>query len=145
MERVLLYLVTLIAGLLVLKSCGEPYEGAEETVEEFMEEVMEGEGLDAVKYLHPSYREELLNKIKLPFQFTELRPSEILACILSSMGENVEKVKVREIKEVNEKTAKVLVSVYDNKEIEKFFNFLVVKEGKKWYIAKIEEYTPTVE
>ncbi|NPA32599.1 MAG: DUF4878 domain-containing protein [Aquificae bacterium] len=144
MRNVVLTVTALVAGAMILKSCGEPYSGAAETVEEFMEEVMEGDGMDAVQYLHPSYRDELAKNLRLPVQFTELRPTELLACALSTMGAGIDDVDIKKVKLAGEDVAKVVVSVEDKEGLEKLFSFLVVKEGDRWYIAKIENYAPKV-
>jgi len=57
-----LIVLAVIAGVIILKSCGEPYSGAKETVDEFMEEIIEGEGKDAIKYLYPAYRDDLARR-----------------------------------------------------------------------------------
>ncbi|GAB6066499.1 DUF4878 domain-containing protein [Aquifex pyrophilus] len=144
MKKPVLIVASVFAGALLLKSCGEPYSGAKETVDEFMEEIMEGEGRDAIKYVHPTYRDELAKNLKLPVQFTELRPSELLACAFSTMGENIDDVDIKDARMLSKSTAKVIVSVKDREGLEKLFSFIVVKEGKKWYIAKIEKYTPPI-
>ncbi|AAC06501.1 DUF4878 domain-containing protein [Aquifex aeolicus] len=144
MRNKVLIVLAVIAGALILKSCGEPYSGAKETVGEFMEEIAEGEGRDAIKYLYPAYRDELAKNFKLPVQFTEMKPSEVLACVLSTMGRNIDEVEIKKAIAVNPNTANVVVKVEDKEGIEKFFSFTVVKEGDKWYIAKIEKYIPQV-
>ncbi len=125
-----------------IKACGEPYEGAKDVVEEFMEEIREMEGRDALKYLHPTYRDSLAKDLKIPVQFTEMRPSELLACALSTMGEGIEDVEIQEGKMIGENTALVKVKVEDKNEIVKIFNFVLVKEGGKWLIADIGPYVP---
>lgn len=145
MRKTALTVLAIIAGALILKSCGEPYSGAKETVSEFMEEISEGEGKDAIKYLYPAYRDELARNFKLPVQFTEMKPSEVLACVLSTMGRNIDEVEVKKAIAINPNTANVIVRVEDEEGIEKFFSFTVVKEGDKWYIAKIQNYVPQVE
>ncbi|WP_461831926.1 DUF4878 domain-containing protein [Aquifex sp.] len=144
MKKPVLIVVAIFAGALLLKSCGEPYSGAKEIVDEFMEEIMEGEGKDAIKYIHPTYRDELAKGLRLPVQFTEMRPSELLACALSTMGENIDDVDIKDARMLSKSTARVVVSVKDREGLEKLFSFIVVKEGKKWYIAKIEKYTPPI-
>ncbi len=126
-----------IALILGIKSCGEPYDSAKDTVEEFMEEIQEGEGLEAIKYMHPSFRDNLTKDIKLPVQFTELRPSEMLACLLSTMGANIEEVKIKDGELISENTAIIRVRIEDKNEIGKLFDFVLIKDGDKWMIADI--------
>lgn len=145
MKNKVLIVLAVIAGVIILKSCGEPYSGAKETVDEFMEEIIEGEGKDALKYLYPAYRDELAKNFKLPVQFTEMKPSEVLACVLSTMGRNIDEVEIKKAIAVNPNTANVVVKVEDKDGIEKFFSFTVIKEGERWYIAKIENYVPQTE
>ncbi len=132
-----------VAFILGVKSCGEPYDSAKDIVEEFMEEIREGEGKDAIKYLHPSYRDNLAKDLKIPVQFTEMKPTQLLSCVLSVMGENIEDVEIREGKMVGENTALIKVEVEDKEEIKKIFTFVVIKEGGDWYIADITTYSPT--
>jgi len=130
-----------IAFLLGAKSCGDPYGSAREEVEDFMEEIKEKEGFSAVKHLHPSFRDALIKEVKLPVQFTEMKPSEILACLLSSMGANIGDVEVEEGRAVDDRTVRVKVRVRDKNDLERIFNFLLVREGDKWYIADITPHT----
>jgi len=131
-----------VALILGVKSCGEPYDSAKDTVEEFMEEIQEGEGLEAIRYLHPSFRDSLSKNLKLPVQFTELRPSEVLACLLSSMGAGIEEVDIKGGELIGENTALIKVRVEDENEIAKLFSFVLIKEDGKWYIADITPYVP---
>ena len=131
-----------VALLLGIKSCGEPYDGAKDVVEDFMEEVQEKEGHEAIKYLHPSFRDNLSKDIKLPVQFTELRPSEVLACLLSTMGANIEDFDVKEGKLIGDNTALLKVKVEDKNEITKLFSFVLIKEEDRWLIADITPYVP---
>lgn len=136
-------LASLVAlTLFGIKSCGEPYGAAKDTVEDFMEEIKEKEGMEAIRYLHPSYRDSLAKEIKLPVQFTELRPSEVLACLLSTMGANIEEVEVKDGKIIGENTALIKVKVEDKNDIEKIFSFVLIKEDGKWLIADISPYVP---
>ena len=144
MKRLILGITAIFAGALILKSCGEPYNAAKDIVEDFMEEIMEGEGKKAVQFIHPSYRDELVKNLKLPLQFTELRPTELLACVLSVMEMNIEDIDIKNAKMVNRDTAKVIVSVEDKEGLEKLFTFVVVKEGDRWYIVKIDKYVPSI-
>lgn len=144
MKRLILGITAIFAGALILKSCGEPYNAAKDIVEDFMGEIMEGEGKKAVQFIHPSYRDELVKNLKLPLQFTELRPTELLACVLSVMGMNIEDIDIKNAKMVNRDTAKVIVSVEDKEGLEKLFTFVVVKEGDRWYIVKIDKYVPSI-
>jgi len=126
-----------VALILGVKSCGEPYDSAKDTVEEFMEEIQEGEGFEALRYIHPSFRDNLTKDIKLPVQFTELRPSEMLACLLSTMGANIEEVKIKGGELISENTAIIRVKVEDKNEIAKLFDFVLIKDGDNWMIADI--------
>ncbi len=135
-------LAFLALALLGVKSCGEPYGDAEDTVEDFMRKIKRKEGFEALKFLHPAYRENLTKDLKLPVQFTELKPSEVLACLLSSMGRNIEDVEVKDGKMVGERTVFVKVKVEDKNEIEKMFTFVLVREDDRWYIADITPYIP---
>ncbi len=130
-----------VAFLFGIKSCGDPYGSAQERVEEFMEEIREREGLEAVKYLHPSFRDSLTKDIELPVQFTEMKPSEVLACLLSSMGANIKDVEVDEAEPTGEKMVTMKVKVKDKNELERIFRFVLIKEGDEWYIADITPYT----
>ncbi|WP_457600680.1 DUF4878 domain-containing protein [Hydrogenivirga sp.] len=131
--------VALIFGV---KSCGEPYDAAKDSVEEFMEEVKEGEGSEAIRYLHPSFRDNLAKDLKLPVQFTELKPSEVLSCLLSSMGANIDEVDVKEGKLIGENTAIIKVKVEDKNGVDKLFSFVLIKEEDRWLIADITTYVP---
>ena len=144
MRKALLALLVL-AFLLGIKACGEPYEDAEGVVEEFMEEIKEGEGHEAVKFLHPAYRDNLAKDLKLPVQFTELKPSQVLGCLLSTMGESIEEVEVKEGKLIGDRTALLKVKVEDMEGIKKLFTFVLVKEDGEWMIADITPYVPSLE
>jgi len=141
MRKVIIASVVVLT-LFGIKSCGKPYGAARDTVEDFMEEIKGKEGMEAIRYLHPSYRDSLAKELKLPIQFTELRPSEILACLLSTMGSNIEDVDITDGKIIGEKTALIKVKVEDKRGIEKIFNFVLIKEDGKWLIADISPYVP---
>ena len=134
-----------VALILGIKACGEPYEGAEGVVEEFMEEIQEGEGSEAIKFLHPTYRDNLAKDLKLPVQFTELKPSQVLACLLSTMGAGIEEVDVKGGQLIGDKTALLKVKVEDKEGIKKLFTFVLVKEDGEWLIADITPYVPSME
>ncbi|HIQ30935.1 MAG TPA: DUF4878 domain-containing protein [Aquifex aeolicus] len=125
-----------------IKSCGEPYGEAQDVVEEFMEEVRDREGASAIRFLHPSYRDSLTKDLSLPIQFTEMRPSEVLACLLSAMGSGINSVEVKSGKLVGSNTALIKVKVEDDRELEKLFTFVLIKEGDGWKIADISPYKP---
>ncbi len=131
-----------VALLLGIKSCGESYDGAQDVVEDFMEEIQEKEGDEAIKYLHPSFRDNLTKDVKLPVQFTEMKPSEVLSCLLSTMGSNIEDVDVKDGKLIGDNTAIIKVSVEDKDEIKKIFNFVLIKEDGEWLIADISNFVP---
>ncbi len=134
-----------IALLFGIKACGEPYEGAEGVVEEFMEEVSEGEGMEAIKFLHPTYRDNLAKDLRLPVQLTEMKPSQALACLLSTMGSNIDEVEVKDGKLIGDRTALLKVKVEDKSGIKKLFTFVLVREDGEWMIADITPYVPTPE
>ncbi len=144
-KKLLIGLGVILAGALFIKSCGEPYGEAKEVALEFMEEIQEGEGKDAMKYLYPSYRDSLAKNLQLPLQFTELRPSEVLACALSTMGENIEDVDVVSGKSLGNSAAEVVIKVEDDNEIEKIFRFILIKDSEgEWKIANIESFNPVM-
>ncbi len=134
-----------VLTVVLFLSCSEPYEEAEDVVEEFMESLMEGRGMEAVRLLHPSFRDLLSGKIDLPVQFTELKPSELLACALTTMGHGIEEVEVYGEELIGEKTALIRVRVEDKEEIEKIFTFVVMKDAERWYIVDITSYVPPSE
>ncbi|GEM_PF-614166 len=131
-----------VALLFVLKSCGEPYNKAKDVAEEFLDEIQEKEGKEALRYLHPSFRDGLIKDIRIPVQFTEMKPSEVLACVLSTMGANIDEFEVREGKLIGDRTALLKVSITDKSGIEKLFSFVLIKEGDRWLIADITPYAP---
>lgn len=130
-----------VAFLFGVKSCGDPYGSAKDRVEDFMEEIREKEGMEAVRYLHPTFRDTLVRDLKLPVQFTEMKPSEVLACLLSSMGSGIKDVEVGEGTRIDDRTVKLKVRVKDRNELEKIFNFVLVREEEEWFIADITPYT----
>ncbi len=144
MRKVVVVSLTL-ALLFGIKSCGESYNAAEDTVDEFMSEIKDREGHEAMRYLHPSYRDNLSKEVRLPVQFTELKPSEVLACLLSTMGSNIDDFDVKEGKLIGENTALIKVEVEDKNGIEKLFSFVLIKEDGKWLIADITPYKPVIE
>ncbi len=135
---VLLILLALIA----IKSCADPYGDAEEVVEEFIDSIREGEGMEAVKLLHPSFRDTLTAEVKMPVQFTELKPSQLLACALSTMGHGIEDFDIYSGELIGEKTALVKVKIEDKDDIEKIFTFVVMKDTERWYIVDISSFVP---
>ncbi|RLJ70610.1 uncharacterized protein DUF4878 [Hydrogenivirga caldilitoris] len=143
MRRVLIasFATFLLFGI---KSCGEPYGAAKDTVEEFLEEVKDKKGQEALRYLHPTFRDSLAKEVKLPIELTELKPSQVLACFLSSMGANIDEIKVMEGKPLGKENAMVKVKVVDGSGIEKLFNFVLIKEGDKWLIVDITPYKPEI-
>ena len=126
-----------------IKSCAEPSADAEEVVEEFLEELQEGKGIKAVRYLHPSYRDSLAEELKLPLRFTEMKPTELLSCALSTMGNGIKETDLLETEMVGNRTALVKVMVEDKEEIEKIFTFVVMKDAERWYIVDITSFIPT--
>ncbi|WP_333784606.1 DUF4878 domain-containing protein [Thermocrinis sp.] len=138
MKRIVLILALVLVGFFVFRGCGtSPEEASKDTVKEFMSAIREGEGKEAVKLLYPPFRDALVQDVKLPIQITEMKPSELLACALSSMGENVKKVKIIDVKKIDDKHAEVLVKVIDKNGVEKLFWFITIKDEKSWKIASI--------
>ncbi|ADC89709.1 hypothetical protein Thal_1077 [Thermocrinis albus DSM 14484] len=138
MKKVLLAAGLVLLAILVIRSCsGSPEKEAKGTVAEFVDLVKDGEGKDAVKLLYPPFRDALVQEVKLPVQLTEMKPSELLACALSSMGENIKKVKVVETRPIDDKHVEVLVRITDRQDIDKLFSFIVIKDEKGWKIASI--------
>ncbi len=138
MKRVAIAVGAVLLAFFVLKSCGEnPEKSARNTVKDFIENIRDGEGKDAVKLLYPPFRDALVQDVKLPIQLTEMKPSEILACLLSSMGENIKKVKMLDTSRIDDKHAEVIVKVIDKEGVEKIFTFIVLKDEKRWRIASI--------
>ena len=138
MKRVAIVVGAVLLAFFVLRSCGEnPEKSARNTVKDFIENIRDGEGREAVKLLYPPFRDALVQDGKLPLQLTEMKPSEVLACILSSMGENIKKVRMLDTSRIDDKHAEVVVKVVDKEGVEKIFTFIVIKDEKKWKIASI--------
>lgn len=138
MKRILIILAAILAVFFLFKSCGEnPEKAAKATVKEFIEKIRDEEGKEAIKLLYPPFRDALAQDLKIPIELTETKPSELLACVLSSMGENIKKVKILDVSKIDDKHTEVLVKVIDKQGIEKVFTFIVIKDEKKWKIASI--------
>ncbi len=138
MRKALIVAGIVLVGFFVVKSCGEnPEKSAQNTVKEFIGAVRDEEGKEAVKLLYPPFRDALVMDLKLPVQLTEMKPSEVLACVLSSMGSNIKKVKYLDSKRIDDKHVEVLVRVIDKEGVDKVFTFIVIKDEKKWRIASI--------
>ncbi len=138
MKKVLIPIALVLAAFFVFRACGEsPEESARKTVKEFIERIRDEEGKEAVKLLYPPFRDALVQDLKLPIQLTEMKPSEILACVLSSMGEDIKKVKLLDASRIDDKHAEVVVKIIDKQGGEKIFTFIVIKDEKKWKIASI--------
>ncbi len=138
MKKALIVVGAVLAGFLVFRACGKNPEGsAQKTVEEFIDAIRDEEGKDAVKLLYPPFRDTLVMDLKLPVQLTEMKPSEVLACMLSSMGSNIKKVKYLDSKRIDDKHVEVLVRVRDKEGVDKVFTFTVMKDEKRWRIASI--------
>jgi hypothetical protein len=95
------------------------------------------DGKEAVKLLYPPFRDALMQDVKVPLQLTEMKPSEMLACVLSSMGENIKKIKVLDAKGIDDKHWEVIVKVIDKNGMEKILAFITIKDEKRWKIASI--------
>jgi len=122
----------------VFRSCGgSPESQARDIVEDFISAVKDKDGKDAVKLLYPPFRDALVQEVKIPVQLTEMKPSELLACILSSMGENIKKVKYMDTKKIDESHVEVLVKITDKEGVDKIFSFIIIKDEKRWKIASI--------
>ncbi len=138
MKKALVAAGAVLLAFFIFRACSEsPEESARDTVKEFIEEVKDGEGKEAVKLLYPPFRDALAQELKMPVQLTELKPSEMVACLLSSMGENIKKVKVLDSSKIDDRHAEVLVKIIDRQGVEKVFTFIVIKDEKKWKIASI--------
>ncbi len=138
MRKALIIAGVVLASIFLFKGCtSSPEDKAKKTVKEFIEYVKEGEGKDATKLLYPPFRDALAMDLKIPVQLTEMKPSELLACVLSSMGENIKKVKILDAKEIDEKHVEILARVVDKEGIDKVFTFILIKDGKDWKIASI--------
>ncbi|WP_448587934.1 DUF4878 domain-containing protein [Thermocrinis sp.] len=140
MKKVLIILAVVLGGFFVFRACGtSPEEASKDTVKEFISAIRDGEGKEAVSMLYPPFRDALAPNVKLPVQLTEMKPSELLACALSSMGENIKKVKILDVKKVDDKHVEVMVKVIDKNGVEKIFYFITIKDEKKWKIASISD------
>ena len=138
MKRVGIVIAVVLAVFFLFRACGNsPEESARDIVKEFIENIRDEEGAEAVKLLYPPFRDALVQDVKLPIQLTEMKPSQILACALSSMGENIKKVRVLDSTKIDEKHVEVLVKVIDRDGVEKIFTFIVIKDEKTWKIASI--------
>jgi len=138
MKRIVIILAVVLASFFAFRACNtSPEEASKDTVKEFMSAIREGEGKEAVKLLYPPFRDALVQDVKLPIHITEMKPSELLACALSSMGENVKKVKIIDVKRIDDKHVEVLVKVIDKNGVEKLFWFITIKDEKRWKIASI--------
>ncbi|MCS7261937.1 MAG: DUF4878 domain-containing protein [Aquificaceae bacterium] len=138
MRKALVVLGLVLLGFFTFRACGKsPEESARAVVQDFVENIREGEGKKAVKLLYPPLRDALSQDLKLPLQLTEMTPSQTLACLLSSMGENIKRVKVVDTSRIDDKHVEVLLKVMDKQGKEKFFTFIVIKEDKNWRIASI--------
>ncbi|MCS7171257.1 MAG: DUF4878 domain-containing protein [Aquificaceae bacterium] len=138
MKRILLILGMLLLAFLALRACGEnPEKSAKNTVKNFIESIREREGKEAVDLLYPPFRDALSQDIKLPIQLTEMKQSELLACLLSSMGEGIKKVRIIDTSKIDDKHVEVIVKVIDKDGIEKIFTFIVIRDEKRWKIASI--------
>ncbi len=138
MRKTLLILAVILGGFFVLRTCGtSPEEASEDTVREFISAMKDGKGREAVKLLYPPFRDALAQEVKLPLQLTEMKPSEVLACLLSSMGENIKKTKILDVKTIDDKHVEVMVKIIDKNRTEKIIVFITIKDEKKWKIASI--------
>lgn len=138
MKRIVLILAIVLAAFFLIRSCGEnPESSAKRVVEDFIENIKDEEGKEALKLLYPPFRDALAQNLNLPIQLTEMKPSEVLACVLSSMGENIKKVKVLDTSKIDEKHVEVIVKIVDRQGMEKVFTFIVIKDEKRWKIASI--------
>ena len=138
MKRAIIAVVAVLAVFLLVRGCGEnPERSAKNTVVDFIENIRDGEGKDAVRLLYPPFRDALAQDLKMPIQFTEMKPSEVLSCVFSSMGENIKKVKVLNTSKIDDKHVEVTLKVIDKEGVDKIFTFIVIKDEKSWKIASI--------
>jgi hypothetical protein len=141
MKRTVLILAVVVVGFFVFRACGtSPERASEGTVKEFISAIKDGDGKEAVKLIYPPFRDALVQDIKVPLQLTEMKPSEMLACVLSSMGENIKKVKVLDVKAIDDKHGEVIVKVIDKNGMEKIMAFITIKDEKRWKIASISNF-----
>lgn len=138
MKRVAIGLALVLLAFFVVRSCSKgPEDEARATVKDFISAIRDKEGQEAVKLLYPPFRDALVQDVKIPVQLTEMKPSELLACTLSSMGENIKKVKYLDTRKLDDKHVEVLVKVIDRQGVEKLFSFILIKDEKRWKIASI--------
>ena len=129
-----LFLLFVVLGV---NACGEPHGDAREVVEEFFEKLEDEEGLEAVRLLHPTFRDSLARDIKVPIRIADLKPSQAVACVLATMGSAVDKVEVLDTKG-DEDRAEVKVRTVDKEGIDRILVFEVVKEKDRWFITDIK-------
>ncbi|MEZ0361094.1 MAG: DUF4878 domain-containing protein [Hydrogenobacter sp.] len=138
MKKVAIGIALVLLAFFVVRSCKEsPQDEAKQTVKEFVSAIKDRDGEKAVKLLYPPFRDALVQNVKLPIEITEMKPSELLACILSSMGKNIKSVKYLDTKKIDDQHVEVLVKVIDKEGIEKLFSFILIKDEKRWRIASI--------
>ncbi|MFN3813374.1 MAG: DUF4878 domain-containing protein [Aquificaceae bacterium] len=137
MKKAILILGAILLTFFLFKSCGDSSKEAKSTVEDFISAIRDENGEKAVKLLYPPFREAIVSQVKIPFELTEMKPSELLACILSTMGKNIEKVKYVDVSKVDDNHTEVIVRITDKEGMEKMFTFILIKEEKKWKIASI--------
>jgi hypothetical protein len=53
------------------------------------------------------------------------------------MGENIKKVKVLDVKAIDDKHGEVIVKVIDKSGMEKILSFIIIKDEKRWKIVSI--------
>ena len=140
MRKAVIAILVILGLFFLIRSCGEsPEEAGRETVKAFIEAVRDEDGKEAVMLLYPPFRDALVLDLKLPVQLTEMKPSEVLACLFSSMGTNIKKVKYIDSKQIDDKHVEVLVRVVDKEGIDKVFSFIVIRDEKRWRIASISD------
>ncbi len=137
MKKVILILGAILLAFLLFKSCGDSSKEAKGTVEDFISAIRDENGEKAVRLLYPPFREALVSQVKMPFELTEMKPSELLACTLSTMGKNIKKVKYVDVSKVDDNHTEVVVRITDREGMEKMFTFILIKEENKWKIASI--------
>ncbi|MFN7064915.1 MAG: DUF4878 domain-containing protein [Aquificaceae bacterium] len=138
MKKIFIALGAVLLAFFLFRACGDsPEEIARDTVKDFIEKIRDEEGKEAVKLLYPPFRDALAKDLRLPIQLTETTPSQLLACILSSMGEDIKKIKVIDSSKIDDKHTEVMVRIVDKQGVEKIFTFIVIKDEKKWRIASI--------
>ncbi|SHK42634.1 DUF4878 domain-containing protein [Thermocrinis minervae] len=138
MKKALPLLALLLAGFFVVKGCSSsPERQALGTVKEFMEAIRDKDSKDAVNLLYPPYRDALAQQVNVPIQFVELKPSEMVGCVLTSMGEKIKEVKYLDASKIDDTHTEVVIKVVDKDKTEKILSFILVKDGKSWKIANI--------